>query len=777
MTSTQLAPNRRLRRLNRHDVLDLAGERLELHAQRLVNNRLVTAIHAEGDILRGRVREKPGLTATAVKLRLPDGHPALTWALEQIDPVPAAAVPVFTHLEAALLLEWSQKQQPLTRVIMTGTSGMVLHPEDEPDNLEPTLAAFNLVSADALWQGMRGPCATLAALLMQQRIPDVRRIAKHLGLSSTKESKETLIPQITPRLLQPERIRSAIERLSPLQRGLLTILSLYDHGMSQPILMATAQQLKLVQTTATANEALTGLRQTGMIFCEDPAHDYSAPQQLPLELTTYYHPRLSDLPDPPRPVNQVVPVAATQPDLLATLRGLVLLLRTQPRPTPAISELHSIEQSIPSLIGWHNDPKELDQLARQTRNLWNIQYDNRTHLTIRPPLPLLAEHDLTNLAQALGSSPDAIHLLLRLLDELALLEQHQPVLTPTNQVDHLLGYPVETQRRLLATTWAYMTGWSEIHDLSDLQLRRTIGIGMVLRPDQLYAELAATRRFVLRILRMLEPEQWYPIKQLLDLVQTMHPRFLFEQRQNRNAMMGHPSWWLTRGNAKQPLKPDQDPDWQHAEARLLRYILIGPLRWLGLLEAGGARSEYIRLTPEGAFVLGLREHIAYAEPAPNLQVDVEPDGATITVHIALSAATPAILHALERVGQTHGLEQRSLVFGITARTLRDGMLRGETVANLHTFLQRYSANPLPDGVQRLLEGWGAGFGQATIYTGMALIELADDILLPELQRNTRLSQAILEQLSPRLLLIDPARADDLFNELVAKGYTPRRIDL
>jgi hypothetical protein len=58
---------------------------------------------------------------------------------------------------------------------------------------------------------------------------------------------------------------------------------------------------------------------------------------------------------------------------------------------------------------------------------------------------------------------------------------------------------------------------------------------------------------------------------------------------------------------------------------------------------------------------------------------------------------------------------------------------------------------------------------------VALIELSDDLLLPELLRATRLDAALLEQLSPRLLVVDPAHADKLFMELMAKGYTPRRI--
>jgi hypothetical protein len=182
------------------------------------------------------------------------------------------------------------------------------------------------------------------------------------------------------------------------------------------------------------------------------------------------------------------------------------------------------------------------------------------------------------------------------------------------------------------------------------------------------------------------------------------------------------------------------------------------------------------MTPVGAYLLGLRTQYERRSSGRALQVAFDPDMTRITVRLALSDAVPAVLQVLEQIAQARGLEQGVLVYIIMPRTLRDGFLHGQTVASVQDFVRQHAHEPLPAAALDLLAQWGAGFGQATIYTGLALIELADDLLLLELRRSARMERGMLEQLSPRLILVDPAVADDLFDELVAKGYTPRRMN-
>ncbi|MFP4436245.1 MAG: helicase-associated domain-containing protein [Chloroflexaceae bacterium] len=777
--------NRRLNRLNRHDLLRLVGSRLLAQGQRLVDGGLVTALRVEDNILRGRVREKQGRQSTLVRLRLPAGHPALESTLEILEPAFSDGLTVLTHFEAALLLAWVQQHNPAFQgIAISSTSGVseVDMTAQHPPSTQPDwLHAFAEVPPDALWRGMRGPYGTLPALLLQQRVADMRRIAKRLGIRSTKESKETLLPQMVPLLCRPETVQSAVAGLSPLQRTMLALFILRDSGMPPYTANEVAQRLQLIDNpegmpgiTISVSEALKSLQTAGLVFADDPSHDYAADHQVPLEIAGLYLPDLADLPHGLAWVEPEPTPAPAPPDLLATLRGLVMALRARTWPVPPLPNAHDLQERLAALRGWHNDAEELEQLQQAKSDLWRWQYDQSIRLTVCPPPALLSTNDLTTLAHETGSTPGMVHLLLRLLEALRVLRADPPHLTLAASIDSLLLRPVEEQRRLLTTTWAWMINWSEIHDLEDLRLERGMYHTSGMRSDQLYAELAAARRFLLRLLRLLDPDRWYRVADVIALVQSIHPRFLLEQQSVPLGPDNRDAWWLRPDNGRK-LDPTKKRDWKQGEARLLQHLLTGPLAWLGMLELGGTSSDYLRLTPTGAYLLGLRDAYLREESGRILQIQAEPDAARVTVRLALADAVPQVLHTLEQIAQAAGLDQGTLVYTITPQQLRDGLMHGQTVEQVQAFMREHAREPQPDAALALLKKWGSGFGQATIYTRLALIELADDLLLPELLRSTRLEHAILEQLTPRLLLVDPAAADALFDELVAKGYTPRRM--
>ncbi len=779
-------PNSRLAKLNQLDVYDLIGKRLVDQTWRFIENALVTAMHAEGDMLRGRVRDKPGLPATVVRLRLPDGHPALAFTLEVVEPVAADGTGIFTLFEAALLQNWAYSRQGMRTAVAISESGIreLDLTSQTASALAPAwLDAFDQVAPDALWQGMRGPGANLPTLVSYQRVVEVRRLAKRLGIRSSKESKETLLPQIIPELGKTETMQAAIDSLSAYQRAVLALFILRDSGMPPYALNEAAIQLKLVPAASDdqmprlapeISAALHTLKTAALILPDDPSHEYAARHEVPLEVAACYRPTISNLLPTATTPAEAVHLTPTPPELLATLRGLVMALRASSWQAPAPPPRSGIEQTLTMLSAWHNDAQEVEQVYAQKKDPWRWQYDQNITLTICPPPPLLNDADITTLADATGSTPTVIRFLLRLLEALGVLSARPPQLHLSVRIDSLLLRPVHEQRRLLATTWAYMTNWSELHDLDALAIRRNVLATSVLRPDQLYAELAAVRRFLLRMVRMLDPERWYRVDELIALVKAVHRRLVFEQRTLQSTVEHSVSWWLNRKNGRR-LDPLKDRDWQDGEAVLIHYLLTGPLCWLGMLEAGGSRAEYIRLTPVGAYLLGLREQVERHASGQTLSICVDPAMAQITVRLALADATPTVLQTLEQVTQAAGIENGTLVYHMTPRTLRDGLLRGQTVADLQEFVRQHAQPPLPDTIPTLLEQWGDSFGHAHIYTNMALIELADDLLLPELLRATRLQGVVLEQLSPRLLLVDPSAATALFDELAAKGYTPRRI--
>jgi hypothetical protein len=61
----------------------------------------------------------------------------------------------------------------------------------------------------------------------------------------------------------------------------------------------------------------------------------------------------------------------------------------------------------------------------------------------------------------------------------------------------------------------------------------------------------------------------------------------------------------------------------------------------------------------------------------------------------------------------------------------------------------------------------------TLHQNVALIECADDVTLEELMAATPLPAHVIQQLSPRVVIVDPEYLDAVLQAMTQKGYTPR----
>ena len=80
---------------------------------------------------------------------------------------------------------------------------------------------------------------------------------------------------------------------------------------------------------------------------------------------------------------------------------------------------------------------------------------------------------------------------------------------------------------------------------------------------------------------------------------------------------------------------------------------------------------------------------------------------------------------------------------------------------------------MPEAARRKLVAWGDSYGTVRLYEGLTVIEFADDYCLRELLNTTSLADHLVYQLSPRLVVINPAALETLTSEMVKKGYTPK----
>lgn len=200
-------------------------------------------------------------------------------------------------------------------------------------------------------------------------------------------------------------------------------------------------------------------------------------------------------------------------------------------------------------------------------------------------------------------------------------------------------------------------------------------------------------------LRRWEPGIWIPLPRLLTAI--------FPERPER---------W------PDPLSPAGREMVAQLKTWLVMEILW-PLHWLGLVDLGDAegRWEAVRLTPFGAWVLGVGGPVSFPEEGGRLIV--QPDFRILV----FEPVSESILAALEAFADPSPGDPVS-VYQISRDTVYRGLQQGWDIPRIIRFLEGISGEPLPPNVRRSLEDWNRRFHQIRIYRRVTLIRTAGEPL-------------------------------------------------
>jgi hypothetical protein len=272
------------------------------------------------------------------------------------------------------------------------------------------------------------------------------------------------------------------------------------------------------------------------------------------------------------------------------------------------------------------------------------------------------------------------------------------------------------------------------------------------------------------------------VDDLLDLIWRVNPYFL----RGKQMAWRDPVWRLERVSDARPLRPSVHQEWLAAEGVYLRALLAGPLHLWGALDlapdAAGA-PRLIRLTPLGVALLGrpARESPRAASQASQseraaaqaLGFDWGP-AATLTREGALATqplvAPPPLLDALDQWAEVTGLAGGRLLYSFTpARALArfdEGLAPERALAPLRAAGLTRAAQALAPR----LEGWRAGYGDARLTSGMAIIEGRDEATLREALAAVPGLAARVRRIGPAVVALSHADAHVLRAALAKKGW-------
>jgi len=321
----------------------------------------------------------------------------------------------------------------------------------------------------------------------------------------------------------------------------------------------------------------------------------------------------------------------------------------------------------------------------------------------------------------LDARPSRRSLLLTLAREMNWLRSAGEGLRPARAALTWLKESREAQLRALADAWS-ASGWNE--------LRRAPGLiceGEGWENDPILARTA-----VLDALPR-EPD-WFAVSDLVNLIHETDPDF---QRPD-----GNYDTWYIRDEASGEFLTGFD-NWLAVEGRLIRFLLAGPMVWLGLVEVGG---DAFRLTTRAL------DWLHGAPPPPDaLRVPLmaQADGTLIVPH----NADRYVRFQAARIGDMEMASAgRPFQYRLTPQSLRKAAAQGIQPDRILQFLQDASERPLPPGIKRAITRWAERGVEGKIETAV-ILRVRDKAILETLRQNPQTRDFLGESLGDLAVVV------------------------
>jgi len=264
------------------------------------------------------------------------------------------------------------------------------------------------------------------------------------------------------------------------------------------------------------------------------------------------------------------------------------------------------------------------------------------------------------------------------------------------------------------------------------------------------------RRFLLRQITPLDPQTWWGLPALVTAIRQSAPDF---QRPAGN----YDSWYLRDTRTGAYLRGIEH--WEAVDGELLRYLVYGPLHWLGILDlaspAAGQALSAFRFSALAAALLA------------NTPPELKPEDQQLTADSKLTIQIPpgfprAVRYQLARFCAWESIKKDRFNYRITPASLAKAEAHDLNITQLLTLLRKHCAIQLPPNLVQSLENWQAHGTQARIEDVQVL-----RLKSPELLKALRASHAaryLGDPLGPTSVIVKRGAWQKVIDALAEMGY-------
>jgi len=269
------------------------------------------------------------------------------------------------------------------------------------------------------------------------------------------------------------------------------------------------------------------------------------------------------------------------------------------------------------------------------------------------------------------------------------------------------------------------------------------------------ADPSRVRELLLSLLQNLDPKTWWSLESFIAQVKEKFPDF---QRKGGD----YDSWFIKNSLTGDYLRGFSH--WDEVEGALLKYLISGPLHWLGFLDLGLAEEEghpaSFRLS-SNAFNLINNQMPKIGGRKPE-QIQIRAKG-----EIRITRNVPhKIRYQVARFCEWYPVKAEAYLYTISPASLRRAENQGLKTAHLISLLKNH-AEAVPPNILAALERWEKQGAQASI-SKRTILRLGSPAVLKSLQKS-KASRFLLEQLGPTVVIIQEGSEEKIAAALVEFG--------
>ncbi|GAP05324.1 MAG TPA: hypothetical protein DEQ80_10695 [Anaerolinea thermolimosa] len=251
---------------------------------------------------------------------------------------------------------------------------------------------------------------------------------------------------------------------------------------------------------------------------------------------------------------------------------------------------------------------------------------------------------------------------------------------------------------------------------------------------------------------------WWNLSSLVRTIQEQDPDF-------QRPAGDYDSWFIRHETSGEYLRGFEH--WDEVDGALVRFIITGPLHWLGILDLASPAPD----APPAAFrFTSWAEALLQGKAPKGLPEETERVRLTSSGQITVPRLAPRTLrYQLARFclwGEEKSGEYR---YRVAPEGLQRASAQGLHPRQFLALLRRYlEPQAIPPSLVQALERWETSGTQAAIESALILRVSSPAVL--EVLRKSRASRFILEELSPTVVLLRPGSQEQVRNALQESGF-------